>query len=106
MNVLIDECLPRRLTRELPDHEAKTVQQMGWSSRTNGELLALMARSFDVFITIDSNLIHQQNLPNLTVGLIVLRAKSNQIEDIRPLIPDMLAALNTISPGMVVRIGT
>ena len=104
MKVLIDECLPRRLTKALIRHEAKTVQQMGWSRKSNGELLALMTGQFDVFVTIDSNIIFQQNLRNLPVGLVVLRAKSNKFEDVEPLVPAVLTALMSIKTGDVIRI--
>ena len=106
MKVLIDECLPRRLTRGLPGHDVKTVQQAGWSRKTNGELLRLMQAHFEVFITIDNNLIHQQNLKSLPIALIVLRAKSNKFEDIEPLIPEILKALQTVKLADVVKIGS
>ena len=41
MRVLLDECLPRRLKREIVGHDARTVPEMGWASKRNGELLAL-----------------------------------------------------------------
>jgi len=69
LRVLIDECLPRRLTKALTGHQAQTVQQAGWSQKTNGDLLHLMQSRFEVLITIDSNLIQQQNLTNLSVAL-------------------------------------
>lgn len=64
MKILLDECLPRKLKFELSGHEAYTVPQMGWASKKNGELLALMSEQFDVFLTVDSNMQHQQNLDN------------------------------------------
>ena len=99
MRVVIDECLPKRLTRELPGHPARTVQQMGWGGISNGKLLALMHGKFDAFITVDTNLAYQQNLSMLPVAVVVLRAPSNKIEDIRPLLPGLLAALAVIKPG-------
>ena len=59
MRILIDECLPRKLKRELPEHDAQTVAEMGWSGTKNGALLRLMNGKFDVFITIDQNLKYQ-----------------------------------------------
>jgi predicted nuclease of predicted toxin-antitoxin system len=56
VKILIDECLPRKLKNALPDHEVKTVPEMGWAGKKNGELLKLMIGVFDVFITVDSNL--------------------------------------------------
>ena len=105
MKVVLDECLPRRLTRELPGHEARTVQQMGWSGISNGQLLALIGQQFDAFITVDSNLAFQQNLGSLPVAVIVLHAPSNKIEDLRPLLPRLLAALASIKSGQLIAIG-
>jgi hypothetical protein len=99
MRVVLDECLPKRLTRELPGHEARTVQQMGWSGISNGKLLFLIRCQFDAFITVDSNLAYQQNLSTLPVAVVVLRAPSNKIEDLRPLLPILLATLAVIKPG-------
>ena len=105
MKVVLDECLPKRLTRELPGHEACTVQQMGWSGISNGELLGLIGQRFEAFITVDSNLAFQQNLNALPVAVIVLHAPSNKIEDLRPLLPRLLLALATIKPGELIVIG-
>lgn len=55
MRVLLDECLPRQLTRQLVGHQAQTVPDLGWASKENGELLALAAGRFDVFLTVDRN---------------------------------------------------
>jgi hypothetical protein len=60
MRIILDECLPKRLTKELPGHDARTVQQMGWGGISNGNLLALLGGQFDAFITVDSNLAYQQ----------------------------------------------
>jgi predicted nuclease of predicted toxin-antitoxin system len=99
MRVLLDECLPKRLTRELPGHDARTVQQMGWSGVSNGKLLALIRGQFDAFITVDNNLAYQQNLSTLPVAVVVLRAASNKIEDLRPLLPGLLATLAAVKTG-------
>jgi hypothetical protein len=99
MRVILDECLPKRLAQELTGHDASTVQQMGWSGISNGKLLSLLPGQFDAFITVDSNLSYQQNLSNLQVAVVVLRAPSNKIEDLRPLLPALLAALAVLKPG-------
>jgi predicted nuclease of predicted toxin-antitoxin system len=105
MKVLLDECLPRRLVKALADHEVRTVQEAGWAGKTNGNLLQLMQGQFDVFITIDSNLLSQQKLTNLRIALIVLHAKSNKFEDIERLVPKTLQNLSSIKPGQVITIG-
>ncbi len=64
-----------------------------------------MQGQFDVFVTIDSNLLSQQKLTNLPVGLIVLSAKSNKFEDIEPLVPEILQSLSSIKAGQIIKIG-
>jgi hypothetical protein len=71
---------------------------MGWSGISNGKLLLLIQGQFDAFITVDSNLAYQQNVSTLPVAVVVLRARSNKIEDLRPLLPRLLAALAGIKP--------
>jgi predicted nuclease of predicted toxin-antitoxin system len=53
MRVLLDECVPRRFRRELPQYEVRTVPEMGWASKENEELLQLARSRFDVFVTTD-----------------------------------------------------
>ena len=101
MRVLLDECLPRRLKRELVGHDVRTAPEMGWASKANGELLALASVDFDVFLTSDRNLSHQQNLSTFDIAVIVLIAASNRIDDLRPLVPRVLEALTTVRPGTV-----
>ena len=60
MRILLDECLPKRLKRDLTGHTARTVPEMGWAGKENGELLALATGQFDVFLTVDRNLSFQQ----------------------------------------------
>ncbi len=105
MKVLVDECVDWRLSREIAGHEVKTARQMGWSTVRNGELLALAAKEFDVFITVDRNLSFQQNLPAFAIAVIVLRAKSNRLSDLRALVPELLASIPTAKPGAVTYVG-
>jgi predicted nuclease of predicted toxin-antitoxin system len=104
MKVLLDECLPRKLGKHLTGHEVLTVQQRGWSSLRNGELLDRACHEFDVLVTIDSSIPFQQNLDATRMALIVLSAQTNRIEDVAPLIPQVLDALQSIQPGEIVRI--
>ena len=95
MRVLLDECLPRRLKRELVGHDARTVPEMGWASKRNGELLALAVGQFDVFLTADRNLSYQQDVSSFDIAIVVLVARSNRFEDLRPLAPRILEILPT-----------
>ena len=105
MRVLLDECLPRRLKGELVGHYARTAPEMGWASKTNGELLTLAAADFDVFLTSDRNLSYQQNVAGFNIAVIVLVAASNGIDDLRPLVPRLLEALATVNAGTVKLVG-
>ncbi|HEX6902188.1 MAG TPA: DUF5615 family PIN-like protein [Thermoanaerobaculia bacterium] len=100
MRVLIDECVDWRLSRDIVGHDVKTARQMGWASIKNGELLALAAQQFDVFVTVDRNLSFQQNVVAFPIAIIVLRARTNRLADLRPLIPALLAALHTSRAGI------
>ena len=99
MKILLDECIDRRLSREFIEHEVKTVPQMGWAGIKNGQLLALAEAEFDVFITVDRNLSFEQNLPNFNIAVLVLQASSNRLADLKPLVPNILAILATVTKG-------
>jgi hypothetical protein len=101
VRVPLDECLPRPLKRELVGHNVRTAPEMGWVGKTNGELLGLAAAAFDVFLTTDRNLSYQQNVRTFAIAIIVLIATSNRVEDLRPLVPQILEALTTVQPGTV-----
>jgi predicted nuclease of predicted toxin-antitoxin system len=107
VRILLDEQLPRRLARELTGHDVRTVQQQGWAGVANGELLRLAAESaFDAFVTADQNLEHQQRLVGSRIRVLVFVARSNAIEDLRPLVPKLLAALPAARPGEVVTVSS
>jgi len=101
MRVVLDECLPKSLARELTGHHATTVPAAGWAGVVNGELLRRIAGNYEVFVTIDGNLAAQQNTKVLPFAVIVLKARSNKIEDLRPLVPKILAELTAAKPGQV-----
>ncbi|MEJ7862345.1 MAG: DUF5615 family PIN-like protein [Pyrinomonadaceae bacterium] len=105
MKVLLDECVPRKLGRELTDHEVFTVTERGWSGIKNGNLLALAAPEFDVFLTIDQNLKYQQNLKNFSIGIILLTARNNRLKTLLPLMPEVREAMSKIAAGDLVYIG-
>ena len=108
MRLLLDEMLPPRYARDLErgGREASVVTQIGWAGIRNGELLRrARAAGFDVLITSDQNIEHQQNVAQAGIGGVVLIARSNRVEDLRPLVPDLELALASIQPGQVVRVG-
>src|SRR5471030_3083665 len=103
MRILLDECLPARLRRDLPGHDVQTVPRAGWAGIKNGRLLRLIADSdgFDIFLTMDKNLPHQQQFKSLPFAIVVLRAKSNRFEDTHPLMPEVLRRLPEFQIGRV-----
>lgn len=105
MKLLLDECIDRRLTKDLEGHDVKTVPQMGWAGITNGALLTLAEQEFDVFITVDRNLSFQQNLPEFNIAVLVLHATSNRLADLKPLAPRILSTLPTLTKGAAEHIG-
>ena len=106
MRLLLDECIDRRFARELEDeHFVRTVPQMGWATKKNGELLTLAETEFDVFITVDRNLSFQQNLPIFNIAVLILHAPSNRIADLRPLAPKVLSRLPTLVKGKAESLG-
>jgi len=104
VRVLLDECVDRRLARDLTGHDVRKVPQMGWATIKNGELLALAAGQFDAFVTVDRNLAFQQHLPGFPIAVIVLRAVTNRLADLRRLVPELLEKLPSASKGEVTSI--
>lgn len=105
MRILVDESLPRRLSRLLAGHEARTVAEMRWTGLANGALLRLAAVEFDAFLTADRNLEHQQNLAELPIAVVVLIGSTNRLEDLRPLVPRLLQAFGTLRPRQLIYVG-
>src|SRR5438046_8649552 len=106
MKVLVDECAPKALKRNLTahGHDCLTVQDAGWSGKENGELLALAESEFDVLVTLDTNLNYQQNLAGRKLAIVILFARSNRLADLTPLFTPCADALATVHPGTVIRV--
>ena len=101
MRVLLDACVPKRLRKELSEHQVRTVPEMNWADLDDGPLLDVMAGHFDVLVTVDKSLPKQQNLRNRPFGVIVLRAKTNRLADLLPLVPRLRVALEQVRPREV-----
>ncbi len=107
MRIILDECVPRSLKRQLASHDVHTVPEMGRLGKKNGELLALMIpQKVEVFATVDQNLRYQQDFRTANIAAIVLMAPANRIADLLPLMPSVHAALATIQPGDLIEIRT
>ena len=106
MRLLLDECVPRPLKRDLVGHQAFTVVEMGWSSKRNGDLLDLVrTEGFDAFLTVDQNLFFQQNLQAAGVAVVLVIARTNRLKELRPLVPAILVALAGLKRGGFVQVG-
>jgi hypothetical protein len=100
VRVLLDECVDWRLARDIVGHDVKTARQMGWTAIKNGALLSLASEHFDVFVTVDRNLSFQQNLDIFAIAVVVLQARTNRLADLRILVPNLLAAIESAAPGV------
>ena len=105
MRVLIDNCVPWRLGNSIVGHAVASVVKLGWAELDDGPLLDAMAGRFDVLVTVDQSIPFQQRLIGRPVALVVLRAKSNNLKDILPLVPALLEALAGIAPGETREVG-
>jgi predicted nuclease of predicted toxin-antitoxin system len=104
VKILLDEYLPHRLRPLLTGHDVFTVAFMKWKGVQNGELLALAAANgFDVVITKDTGMPYQQNTERLPCSIVVLEAPTNELEDIRPLVPGLMECLKTLSARTFIR---
>lgn len=95
MKMLLDENIPFRLYKEFPpEHEVYSVNYMGWSSITNGELLRLMMHEkFEALITWDQNISYQQNFDKYPLSVFIFCSYSNDYEALKPLVPKLLLAI-------------
>lgn len=89
----------------LPGHQVDTIAGRDWAGLKNGPLLQRMREGYDVLATMDRNLEFQQNIATLPFGILLIRAASNRMAHLAPLVPEILDALPHIRPGQVHRIG-
>ena len=105
MRVLLDEQVPVDLAAVLQGHSVDTVVGRGWTGITNGELLRRMGGEYDALVTMDRGIEFQQNLTTMAVGVLLVRAPSNRMVHLQPLVPAILDALPALKPGQLHRIG-
>ena len=97
--------MPVDLAAELAGHEIFTVTRLGWQGIKNSELLRRVQGRSEVLVTMDRNLEFQQNIAEFGVAILVLLAPSNRMVHLRPLVPGILSALQTVQPGELRKIG-
>ena len=106
MRVLLAGCTPLPLAWELADVAAAHVNDLGWQGRRNGVLLAsMLAEGFTIFINVDRNLAYQQNIPSSGIAVIVLRASTNRLRDLLPLLPEVRQIIASAVAGDVYLVG-
>lgn len=104
MRILPDENIPVDFAAELQGHDVSTVVGLGWSGVLNGELMRRARECCDVFVTLDRNIEFQQNIPALPFGVIVVRAISNRMIHLRPLVAAILLAVSAAKPGQLQKV--
>ena len=85
----------------LAPHTTSTARERGWKRLADVALLDAMAGEIDALITVDRGLPFQQRLHDRPFGVAVLRATTNRLEDLLPLVPALLQVLNEVKPGEV-----
>jgi predicted nuclease of predicted toxin-antitoxin system len=101
MRALLDNCVPWRLADHLPAHDVSSAIDLGWAELDDGPLLDQLAGQFDVLVTVDKSTPHQQRIDHRPLAVVLMRAKSNRITDLVPLISALLATLEDVQPGEV-----
>ena len=99
MRILLDHNLDWRIKRLLPGHFVRSTKEMGWDRLENGILLSQAEKQFDVMLTVDRNIKHQQNLMHRQIAIIVLIAANNTLRMLTPLVPQVIILLPDIEPG-------
>lgn len=97
MKILLDECVTKKLKNYLIEYTVYTINEMGWNGVKNGNLMTLCNdNGFDILLTIDKNLMHQQNLNKYNVTIVVLNSFNSKIEEIRKLVPEFKNQIQTL----------
>ncbi|MDB5296923.1 MAG: uncharacterized protein JWO31_2906 [Phycisphaerales bacterium] len=106
MKVLLDECVVQDYRHDVVGHDVYTAGYLGWAGVKNGKLLAAAAAAgFDVLVTTDRGIEHQQNLATLPLSVVLLRPASNDLEDIRPLTGELLRILTNLPQRSFAAVG-
>ena len=105
MRVLLDENMPRKHTSLFEAGvTVRTIAQCGWKGAKNGTLLRLAEPQFEVFVTMDQGIPHEQNLQAYDLGFVLMKARSNRYEDLAPLMPQVNQAIKTVKPGELISV--
>jgi len=98
MRILFDQGTPVAIRKSLPGHVVKTAYEQGWSALLNGELLRVADEAgFEVLLTTDKNLAHQQNLSRRKIAIVVLGRSRWTL--IKPVLSRIAEAVKAAKPG-------
>ena len=102
----MDECVDQRLRFLFSEHQCETAAYAKLSGLKNGALLdAAETAGFEMILTTDQEIPYQQNLALRNISVVVLCAPTNRLADLRKLVPAVIEAISSITPGHVIRIG-
>jgi predicted nuclease of predicted toxin-antitoxin system len=104
MRVLLDECVDPRVKRLFGGHEVSTVHEQEWDALEDGPLLERAQREFDVLVTIDGSIEHQQNLARYRIAVVVVQVPKNQVSYFAAIQDRLLAAVENARAGEAVNV--
>ena len=102
--VLLDACVPQWLRRELTEFDVQTTQFANLDQLPDKQLLEAIEGRFDVLVTLDTSLQHQNNIPSRTFGVVVLRVEDQTPAAFLNLMPQLNGALHDVVPGRIIRV--
>jgi predicted nuclease of predicted toxin-antitoxin system len=106
MKILLDECLPLDFRHSFSGHEAQSAEWAGLKGKKNGDLMREAEEAgYQVLLTVDHGIPHQQNFIGRQLSVIAIRANTNQLEDLLDLAGQILHELESITPGQIVLVG-
>jgi predicted nuclease of predicted toxin-antitoxin system len=97
MKILLDECVTKRLKHYLKEFDVYTVTEMHWNGLKNGKLLTeCVSNNFNIVLTIDKNLMFQQNLDKYPLSIVVLNSATSKVEELSLFIPSFKSKVNSL----------
>lgn len=105
MRVPLDNCVPKGLRASLTAHDAQIASEMGRGDLDNGALLDAMTGRLDAHVTVDRRLPPQQRIRERSFAVVVLRANSNRLAELLPVVPELLEALSDLAAGTATEVG-
>lgn len=105
LRVLIDESIPEQIEPRLVGLDASTVRRERLKGLRNGVLLrAAVDRGFEVILSADQSLRHQQNLGKIGIGAVVVVGVRNRMKDLEPLLPEIISAIGSVKVGEMIEV--